>query len=215
MSGIDFTVFVVDDDPAVLRGLARLLAAAGYRTQTFGSPEEFLSRHDPVEPGCAVFDVAMPEVDGLALQQQLFDSGVERPIIFVTGKGDIPTSVRAMKAGAVDFLTKPVSGDALLAAIEHARQIDAQARQARSETASIEARLATLTPREREVLQHVVAGRLNKQIAGDLGTVEKTIKVHRGRMMSKLGVRTVQDLFPLAERAGIRPQAVPDAAEDA
>ena len=214
MSEIDFTVFVVDDDPAVLRGLARLLAAAGYRTQTFGSPEEFLTRHDPAEPGCAVFDVAMSDVDGLALQQQLFASGVERPIIFVTGKGDIPTSVRAMKAGAVDFLTKPVSGDALLAAIEHARQIDAQARQARSETASIEARLATLTPREREVFRHVVAGRLNKQIAGDLGTVEKTIKVHRGRMMSKLGVRTVQDLVRLAERAGIRPQAVSDGAGD-
>jgi len=214
MSEIDFTVFVVDDDPAVLRGLARLLAAAGYRTQTFGSPEEFLTRHDPAEPGCAVFDVAMPDVDGLALQQQVFASGVERPIIFVTGKGDIPTSVRAMKAGAVDFLTKPVSGDALLAAVEHARQIDAQARQARSETASIEARLATLTPREREVFRHVVAGRLNKQIAGDLGTVEKTIKVHRGRMMSKLGVRTVQDLVRLAERAGIRPQAVSDGAGD-
>jgi len=214
MSEIDFTVFVVDDDPAVLRGLARLLAAAGYRTQTFGSPEEFLTRHDPAEPGCAVFDVAMPDVDGLALQQQVFASGVERPIIFVTGKGDIPTSVRAMKAGAVDFLTKPVSGDALLAAVERARQIDAQARQARSETASIEARLATLTPREREVFRHVVAGRLNKQIAGDLGTVEKTIKVHRGRMMSKLGVRTVQDLVRLAERAGIRPQAVSDGAGD-
>ena len=214
MSDIDFTVFVVDDDPAVLRGLARLLAAAGYQTQTFGSPEEFLARHDPAEPGCAVFDVAMPDVDGLALQQQVFASGVERPIIFVTGKGDIPTSVRAMKAGAVDFLTKPVSGDALLAAVEHARQIDAQARQARSETASIEARLATLTPREHEVFRHVVAGRLNKQIAGDLGTVEKTIKVHRGRMMSKLGVRTVQDLVRLAERAGIRPQAVSDGAGD-
>jgi FixJ family two-component response regulator len=203
MSDIDFTVFVVDDDPAVLRGLGRLLAAAGYRTRTFGSPEEFLARHDPAEPGCAVFDVAMPEVDGLALQQQLFASGVERPIVFVTGKGDIPTSVRAMRAGAVDFLTKPVSGDALLAAIERARQIDAQARQARSETASIEARLATLTPREREVLQHVVAGRLNKQIAGELGTGEKTIKVHRSRMMGKLGVRNVQDLVRMAERVGI------------
>jgi FixJ family two-component response regulator len=148
----------------------------------------------------------MPDVDGLELQQLLFDSGIARPIIFVTGKGDIPTSVRAMRAGAVDFLTKPVSGDALLAAVARARQLDTQARAARDETASIEARLARLTPREREVLTHVVAGRLNKQIAGDLGTVEKTIKVHRGRMMSKLGVRTVQDLVRLAERAGIRPR---------
>jgi FixJ family two-component response regulator len=206
MSDGDFTVFIVDDDPAVLRALARLLAAAGCRTRTYASPEAFLAQHDPAEPGCAVFDVAMPDVDGLALQQLLFDGGVERPIIFVTGKGDIPTSVRAMRAGAVDFLTKPVSGEALLAAIARARQIDTQARAARNETASIEALLARLTPREREVLDHVVAGRLNKQIAGDLGTVEKTIKVHRGRMMSKLGVRTVQDLVRLAERAGIRPR---------
>jgi FixJ family two-component response regulator len=206
MSDGDFTVFIVDDDQAVLRALARLLAAAGCRTRTYASPEAFLAQHDPEEPGCAVFDVAMPDVDGLALQQLLFDGGVERPIIFVTGKGDIPTSVRAMRAGAVDFLTKPVSSEALLAAVGRARVIDARARRARNETASIEARLAQLTPREREVLDHVVAGRLNKQIAGDLGTVEKTIKVHRGRMMSKLGVRTVQDLVRLAERAGIRPR---------
>jgi FixJ family two-component response regulator len=205
MSDGDFTVFIVDDDPGVLRALARLLAAASYRTRSFASPEAFLSQHDPAEPGCAVFDVAMPDVDGLELQRLLYDSGIERPIIFVTGQGDIPTSVRAMRAGAVDFLTKPVSSEALLAAVSRARQLDAQIRAARNETASIEARLARLTPREREVLTHVVAGRLNKQIAGDLGTVEKTIKVHRGRMMSKLGVRTVQDLVRLAERAGIRP----------
>jgi FixJ family two-component response regulator len=204
---VDFTVFIVDDDPAVLRGLARLLAAAGYRTRTFASPDAFLSQHDPAEPGCAVLDVSMPDIDGLALQRQLFDSGIERPIIFVTGQGDVPTSVRAMKAGAIDFLTKPVSADSLLEAVTRARELDAQARQSRDETASIEALLARLTPREREVFTHVVAGRLNKQIAGDLGTVEKTIKVHRGRMMSKLGVRTVQDLVRLAERAGIRPQA--------
>ena len=206
MSDGDFTVFIVDDDPGVLRALARLLAAAGYRTRTFASPETFLAQHDPAEPGCAVLDFAMPEVDGLALQQLLFDSGIERPIVFVTGRGDIPTSVRAMRAGAVDFLTKPVSADDLLAAVARARALDAQTRAARNETASVEAKIARLTPREREVLTHVVAGRLNKQIAGDLGTVEKTIKVHRGRMMSKLGVRTVQDLVRLAERAGIRPQ---------
>ena len=215
MSDGDFTVFIVDDDPGVLRALARLLAAAGHRTRTFASPEAFLSQHDPAEPGCAVFDVAMPDVDGLELQRLLFDAGIDRPIIFVTGHGDIPTSVRAMRAGAVDFLTKPVSGEALLAAVARGRELDAQARRDRSETASIEARLATLTPREHEVLAHVVAGRLNKQIAGDLGTVEKTIKVHRGRMMSKLGVRTVQDLVRLAERAGIRPQTGSGRASDA
>jgi FixJ family two-component response regulator len=202
----DFTAFIVDDDPAVLGGLARLLAAANYRTRTFASPREFLLQHDPDVPGCAIFDVAMPEVDGLELQRLLFASGIERPIIFVTGRGDIPTSVRAMKAGAVDFLTKPVSGEALLEAVARARDLDLRTRQHRSEAASIDARLSRLTAREREVLVHVVAGRLNKQIAGDLGTVEKTIKVHRSRMMSKLGVRTVQDLVRLAERAGIRPQ---------
>jgi FixJ family two-component response regulator len=214
MSDGDCTVFIVDDDPAVLRALARLLGAAGYRARTFASPEAFLSQHDPAEPGCAVFDVSMPDVDGLELQRLLFDSGIARPIIFITGKGDIPTSVRAMRAGAVDFLTKPVSAEALLAAVTRARQIDAQTRAARNETASIEALLARLTAREREVLTHVVAGRLNKQIAGDLGTVEKTIKVHRGRMMSKLGVRTVQDLVRLAERAGIRPPTEPHHAGD-
>jgi FixJ family two-component response regulator len=117
MSDGDFTVFIVDDDPGVLRALARLLAAASYRTRSFASPEAFLSQHDPAEPGCAVFDVAMPDVDGLELQRLLYDSGIERPIIFVTGQGDIPTSVRAMRAGAVDFLTKPVSSEALLAAV--------------------------------------------------------------------------------------------------
>jgi len=207
MSDGDFSVFIVDDDPGVLRALARLVAAAGYRTQTYQSPEAFLARHDAAEPGCAVLDLAMPAVDGLALQQLLLNNGSARPVIFVTGKGDIPASVRAMRAGAVDFLTKPVSGEALLAAVSRARALDAQVRRARNETASIEARLAKLTPREREVLTHVVAGRLNKQIAGDLGTAEKTIKVHRGRMMSKLGLRTVQDLVRLAERAGIPPRS--------
>jgi FixJ family two-component response regulator len=150
-----------------------------------------------------VLDVAMPGLDGLALQQALTDSGVHRPVIFLTGKGDIPTSVRAMKAGAIDFLTKPVSSDVLLEAIARAEKTDAEARRHRAELAAIEAKLATLTPREREVLTHVAAGRLNKQIAGDLGTVEKTIKVHRSRMMEKLGVRTVADLVRLAEKAGV------------
>jgi FixJ family two-component response regulator len=131
------------------------------------------------------------------------DAGAQRSIIFITGKGDIPTSVRAMKAGAIDFLTKPVSDEALLNAIERAREEDTKNRLIHAELALIQAKIATLTPREREVLGHVVAGRLNKQIAHDLGTVEKTIKVHRGRMMEKLGVRTVADLVRLAEKAGI------------
>ena len=205
MSDADFTVFLVDDDRGVLKALSRLLRAAAYETRTFASPRDFLAKHDPSVPGCAVFDVGMPEVDGLQLQHALAEGGLDRPVIFITGNGDVPTSVRAMKAGAIDFLTKPVSGEDLLAAVQRARQAETRARETRSERTAIEAVLAKLTPREREVLTHVVAGRLNKQIAGDLGTVEKTIKVHRARMMSKLGVRTVQDLVRLAERVDIRP----------
>jgi FixJ family two-component response regulator len=201
-----FTVFLVDDDASVLKGLSRLLRAKGYDVRSFASAEEFLERHDAAVAGCAVFDVAMPGLDGLALQQIFTAGGNQRPIIFITGKGDIQKSVRAMKAGAVDFLTKPVNDKDLLAAIVRAEQEDASTRQTRAEVAAIEAKISTLTPRERQVRTHVIAGRLNKQIAGDLGTVEKTIKVHRSRMMQKLGVRTVADLVRLAEKAGISVQ---------
>lgn len=199
-----FTIFLVDDDAGVLKALTRLLRVKGYDARPYASPHEFLAHHDPTVPGCAVLDVAMPGLDGLALQEALIAGGAPRPIIFLTGKGDIPTSVRAMKAGAIDFLTKPVSDQILLDAIARAEEQDGKSRQAQAELDTIHARMTTLTPREREVLTHVVAGRLNKQIAGDLGTVEKTIKVHRGRMMEKLGVRTVVDLVRMAERAGIR-----------
>lgn len=198
-----FTVFIVDDDAGVLKALSRLLRAKGYDVRSYTSPQEFLAHHDATVPGCAVLDVAMPGLDGLELQQALTSGGSDRPIIFITGKGDIPTSVRAMKAGAVDFLTKPVSDQDLLGAITRAEEQDTKAREVYAEFALIEAKMTTLTPREREVLTHVVAGRLNKQIACDLGTVEKTIKVHRSRMMKKLGVRTVADLVRMAEKAGI------------
>ncbi len=198
-----FTVFLVDDDAGVVKALSRLLRAKGYDVRPFASAEEFLEGHDAAVAGCAVFDVAMPGLDGLALQQIFTAGGKQRPVIFLTGKGDIQKSVRAMKAGAVDFLTKPVHDKDLLDAIARAEAQDASARQAGTEVAAIEAKIATLTPREREVLTHVIAGRLNNQIAGDLGTVEKTIKVHRGRMMEKLGVHTVVDLVRLAEKAGI------------
>ena len=201
-----FTVFIVDDDAGVLKALSRLLRAKGYDVQPFMSPQKFLEHHDATVPGCAVLDVSMPGLDGLELQQVLTAGGTLRPVIFITGKGDIPTSVRAMKAGAIDFLTKPVSERDLLDAIDRAKQRDARDRQIQAELTLIQAKIATLTPREREVLTHVVAGRLNKQIAGDLGTVEKTIKVHRSRMMEKLGVRTVADLVRLAEKAGISVQ---------
>jgi FixJ family two-component response regulator len=198
-----FTVFLVDDDTGVLKALSRLLRTKGYDVRPFASAEEFLQGHDAAIAGCAVFDVAMPGLDGLALQQVFAAGGKQRPVIFLTGKGDIQKSVRAMKAGAVDFLTKPVRDKDLLDAVARAQAEDARTRQTGAEVAAIEAKIATLTPREREVLTHVIAGRLNKQIAGDLGTVEKTIKVHRGRMMEKLGVHTVVDLVRLAEKAGI------------
>jgi FixJ family two-component response regulator len=196
-----FTVYLVDDDAGVRKALSRLLRAKGYEVQSYVSAQEFLERHDPAAPGCAVLDVAMPGLDGLALQQALTTGGSHRPVIFITGKGDVPTSVRAMKAGALDFLTKPVKEKDLVDAIQRAESRDAELRRLHSELDSIQARINTLTPREREVFTHVVAGRLNKQIAGELGTVEKTIKVHRSRMMEKLGLRTVADLVRMAEKA--------------
>lgn len=205
MGEAGFTTYLVDDDPAVLRSITRLLQAAGYRTKSFSSPQKFLSAHDPAIPGCAIIDLVMSEIDGLHLQQALIEAGSERPIIFLTGKGDISTSVQAMKAGAVDFLTKPVAREALFSAVMHAAEVDAVSRQKRSESKSLGERLATLTQRERQVLEHVIAGRLNKQIAGSLGIVEKTIKVHRGRMMAKLGVHSVAELVRLADQAGISP----------
>jgi len=190
-----FTVYLVDDDPGVLKALSRLLRARGYEVKPYASPQLFLDEHDVAVPGCAVLDVSMPGLDGLELQRALTASvGSHRPVVFITGKGDIPTSVRAMKAGAIDFLTKPVKDKDLFDAISRAETRDTQSRQHYSELESIQAKIETLTPREREVLLHVVAGRLNKQIAGDLGTVEKTIKVHRSRMMEKLGIRTIADL---------------------
>ena len=198
-----FTVFLVDDDAGVLKALSRLLQARGYDIQAFTSSQAFLANHDASLPGCAVLDVSMPDLDGLELQQALTAGGSQRPVIFLTGAGDIPTSVRAMRAGAVDFLTKPVDSDDLLAAIAHAEKQDAETRSAIADQNSVNARFAILTPREHEVMTHVIAGRLNKQIAGDLGTVEKTVKVHRGRVMNKLGVRSVADLVRLAEKAGV------------
>jgi len=198
-----FTVFIVDDDDRVTSALSRLMRLKGYDARSYTSPQEFLAHHDSTVPGCAVLDVAMPGLDGLELQSALTGERSQRPIIFLTGKGDIPTSVRAMKAGAIDFLTKPVSNEDLLGAIARAQEHDISSRQAKAELAAIQVRIATLTPRERDVLAHVLTGQLNKQIAYDLGTVEKTVKFHRSSMMKKLGVRTVADLVRLATKAGI------------
>ncbi|MES2537534.1 MAG: response regulator [Pseudomonadota bacterium] len=191
------TVFLVDNEQAVLNALSRLLIEEGFAPRTFRSPEAFLCAHDPATPGCLVLDIEMPYLNGLALQRALQASAWERFIVFITGHGDIATSVEAMKAGAVDFLTKPIEDRDFLAAVRNAIAKDQVARETREELQSIRQRLASLTPREREVLQHVVAGQMNKQIAADLGTAEKTIKVHRARIKKKMGVGSVAELVRL------------------
>jgi FixJ family two-component response regulator len=196
-------VLVVDDEAAVRDALDSLLRSVGFRVASYASPQEFL-RSDLLQvANCLILDIRLPIVSGLDFQVQLAQSGIHVPVIFMTGHGDIPMSVRAMKAGAVDFLTKPVSQENLLAAIQRAIECDRVMRQTRAELQAIDERLNRLTPREREVFQHVVAGQLNKQIAVDLGTVEKTVKVHRSRVMEKMGVRSLADLVRIAERIGL------------
>jgi FixJ family two-component response regulator len=194
------TVFVVDDYAPVRRSIARLLHAAGFVVAAFASAEEFLAQYDPGVWGCLVLDVAMPTLNGLELQHILAEAGSLLPIIFLTGEGDIPKSVRAMKHGASDFLTKPVNDEDLLAAVRAAVAKHRARQQVEAQLSEIRARLATLTPREREVLEYVIAGKLNKQIAGDLGTVEQTVKVHRAHVMQKMRVRSVAELVRLVER---------------
>ena len=200
----DPTVFVVDDDAAVRKAVSRLLRSAGLAVVVFASPGEFLARYNPATPGCLVLDVAMPGFSGLQLQTALSEKGSILPIIFLTGHGDVSQSVQAMKGGAIDFLTKPVNAKNLLPAIHAAIEKDAVARQEQARLSEIGAGLNTLTPREREVLEHVVAGQLNKQIADDLGITEATVKMHRARVMAKMKVQSVADLVRLAELCGIR-----------
>ena len=200
------TVFIVDDEAPVRKALSRLLRATGFAVAAFASPGEFLAQHDLHKPGCLVLDLMMPGVNGMELQRALARKGSVLPIIFLTGHGDVPQSVQAMKGGALDFLTKPVNDEQLLAAIRVALEKDRVARREQAELSKIRERLATLTPREQEVLKHVVTGKLNKQIADDLGVVEKTIKVHRARVMTKMKVQSVAELVRLAERSGIRGQ---------
>jgi FixJ family two-component response regulator len=199
------TVYVVDDDPDVLKAIERLLHSIGLAVATFSSPGRFLEEHDPDAPGCLVLDLALPGLNGLELQQVLERQASLLPIIFLTGRGDIASSVQAMKHGAADFLTKPVDDTALIAAIHEALARDQVLRRAHLEQERVAKCLATLTERERQVLELIVAGRLNKQIAALLGTTEKTIKFHRGNLMRKMDVRVIADLVRLAERAGIGP----------
>lgn len=198
-------VYLVDDEPAVLKALSRLMRSADLLAQTFNSPRDFLEEHNPEVHGCVVLDLAMPGFNGLQLQEELIQRGSLLPIIFLTGHGDVHTGVKAMRDGAVDFLTKPVSDNDLLAAIHRALERNRNIMQLNAARAQILERLAKLTPREHEVMIHVVAGKQNKQIASDLGTVEKTIKVHRARIMEKVQVESIADLVRLTEKAGIAP----------
>jgi FixJ family two-component response regulator len=197
------TLYLVDDDAAVRTSLARALRAQGWAIETFASAEDFLDRRDPRVPGCLVLDVSMPGLDGLALQQRLAESGEAIPIVFLTGHGDIPMTVQAMKAGAADFLTKPVSAEDLQAAVRKAIAEGESTRQAGAERAELAKRLALLSPREREVLEALARGRLNKQIAADMGIVEQTVKFHRARIMERMQAHTVAELMHIAARLGI------------
>lgn len=204
---IDFMVFLVDDDQGFLKSLTRLLNNAGYKTKSYLSAQSFLAEHDAAIPGCAIIDFAMPKFNGLKLQTALAEGGCYRPIIFLSGQGTILATVLAIQAGAVDFLTKPLNQKSLLIAVEKAKKRDEEMRSIRNQRAALESRLLRLTPREKEVMMHVIAGQPNKLIALHLGTVEKTVKVHRSRVMAKIGVRSVADLVRLTETIGIRPTA--------
>jgi FixJ family two-component response regulator len=197
------TVHVVDDDEYCLRATARLLAASGYAVRTHLSASTFLEQWDEEAPGCVVADLEMPGVDGLALQTALASARNPLPLLFLTGHGDIASTVRAMRSGAEDFVEKRAPATVLLDAVQRALERDARQREARARQASLVAPFSALTAREREVLEHVVRGRLNKQIAADLGIHERTVKLHRMAMMSKLGVRSVAELTRLAYEAGL------------
>lgn len=196
-------VFVLDDDISVREALRSLIRSVGLRCETFATAAEFLRYPRSDEPACLVLDVQLPGVSGLDLPTELRENGAELPIIFITGHGTIPMSVRAMKAGALEFLTKPFSEQELLAAIQQALTRDREMRAVRAELGVLRDRFAKLTARERDVFALVVTGRMNKEIAAELGTAEQTIKQHRGRVMQKLGARSVADLVHLAERLAV------------
>jgi|SRR5689334_17224432 FixJ family two-component response regulator len=210
MSGLTSIVFVIDDDALVRDSVTDLLAANGFAAHAFGSAAEFIQAKRPDIPACLILDVELPGLSGLELQAELTKSGTEVPIIFLTGHGDIPKSVRAMKAGAVEFLTKPFRAQELLDAVRQALARDGEVRKRGADTLESRERLASLTPRERQVFALVVAGLLNKQIAGDLGTTEVTIKAHRGRVMSKMRASSLADLVRMAEKLKISSPGVFD-----
>jgi FixJ family two-component response regulator len=199
----DALVFVVDDDAPMRESLKNLLRSVGLRVEAFASAQEFLHSPRPDVPGCLVLDVRLPGLSGLDLQQQMAQGDRDMPIIFITGHGDIPMTVQAMKAGAVEFLTKPFRDQELLDAVQHALARDRQAREQRAQSEALRRRYRLLTPRERDVLARVVAGLLNKQIAGELGTSEASVKVHRQHVMEKMGATSLAALVRMADRLGI------------
>ena len=203
MTNFDATVFVVDDEESIRDALESLIKSVGLQVETFASAREFLQSRGPDIPGCLVLDVRLPGLSGLDLQSELANANIHTPIIFITGHGDIPMTVRAMKAGAVEFLTKPFREQDLLDAIQQALERDRTARELRVETAELRARYDSLTPRESEVMRIVITGLLNKQIAGELGTSEITIKLHRARVMQKMQADSLADLVRMAEKLGI------------
>jgi RNA polymerase sigma factor (sigma-70 family) len=196
----DAVVFVVDDDAAVRRSLENLIRSVGLRVETFASAQEFLRSKRPDVPACLVLDVRLPDLSGLDLQKRMAEAEMEIPIVFITGHGDIPMTVQAMKAGAVEFLTKPFREQELLDAIQQALERDSQAREQRAEIEGLRRRFASLTPREREVMVLVVAGLPNKQIAGELGASETTVKIHRHHVMEKMGAGGLADLVRMADK---------------
>ena len=199
------TVFIIDDDPSARKGLSRLVRAAGMSVEVYGSALEFLERRHYDGYGCILLDVKMPGLDGLALQEELAKADYSLPIIFISGHADVPEATRAMKKGAVDFLTKPVDRDHLLESISESLARDREDRKTHSDKAEVRNRLATLSPREYEVMTFVVAGMLNKQIAYELEIAEDTVKIHRGRMMRKMKADSVAELVRLTEIAGVIP----------
>ena len=203
MTGEKPVVYVVDDDPSVGKALERLMRSAGHDARTFTSALEFLDGRGLATPACLVLDINMPGLNGLELQEYLADQAISLPIVFITGVGTVPESVKAMKAGAVDFLQKPFSDEDLLEAISRALETDRRARQDQEQLKQLRERLETLTPREYEVFRLVVTGMLNKQIAFQIGTAEKTVKVHRARVMAKMGAQSVADLVRFADKLGI------------
>ena len=202
------TVFIVDDDPFARRGLTRLVRAAGMPAESFASAREFLDSGAWEGPGCIVLDVKMPEMSGPDLQEELSKTEYCMPIIFLSAHGDVPTTAGAMKMGAVDFLTKPVDREELLPAIKDSFARDAASREERAHIMSIREGIGSLTPREHEIMAYVITGMLNKQIAAELGIAEITVKIHRGRVMKKLGTDSVVELTRLCEKAGVAPARV-------